>query len=195
MGFTVRRKGEAVGTVAVTENARAVTFEVRCPKYYTLEVLRCYGVAVGAAPPLLLGVLEPEGGGLYLRRTLTRQSLAQAGFGAALPQSYELAGANDTVETPPEPVRREAECPPPAPPQAPLPIETGDPLIDAAAAAGSVQVERDGARLKVACIFDPCAPCPLAFAFTGCRVETRGDQKFLLLEFISPDYGTAKDVE
>ena len=99
------------------------------------------------------------------------------------------------VEAPPEPMRREQECPPPAPPQAPPPIETGDPRIDAAAAAGSVPVERDGARLKVACVFDPCAPCPLAFAFAGCRVETRGDQKFLLLEFISPDYGTAKDVE
>ncbi|MGE4549369.1 MAG: hypothetical protein AB7C89_07480 [Intestinibacillus sp.] len=184
MEFAVRQKGNTVGTAVITEDKRAVTFEVVC-KLDTREVLRCFGVTEDPERPLLLGVLEPTGSGLSLRRTLTRQSLAAAGC-TAIPQDYYLSGS--ALEEPEHPAPASASPPLPfAPPHSPASPRssshpTGDPLLDAAVATGGVRTERDGDTLRLLCPFDPEGPFPLAFAFACCRIEARGDQKYFVLE-------------
>lgn len=143
-GFDIRYQGQTVGRVTVRQAAGGVRFDAVC----TLDgspVLRLCGGRNGRTLPI--GVLAPHAGYWHIGRTLTRQTLREAGFGDSLPDAYWLSDRA-------------------APPEA-----TGDPLLDAALLAGTAALRRTENGLEVSCPFDPAQPSALAFALPACTVE------------------------
>lgn len=84
----IRAGGRHWGTVETTETAQEVVFQV-CGAH-TSEVWRVWGVRDGKQP-LLIGIPEPESGGMVLRRRLSKAFLQRCGYWPTLPEQY-IAG-------------------------------------------------------------------------------------------------------
>lgn len=132
-------------------------------------LLRCWGETNGA--PLLVGLPAPADGRLRLRRRLTRETLKAAGCTDAPPTAFYLSVQPQAARGPVPPALE-----PPAP-QAAVPVQTGDAVLDGLLGQGAVRAERraDGVRLR--CAFASDRPFALAPAFVLCRVE--GDEAVL----------------
>ena len=73
------------GTVEIQERAREVCFSVQGA--LTPSVWRVWGIRDGKEP-LLIGVPEPSGGKMVLRRTISKSYLARCGYWPILPERY-----------------------------------------------------------------------------------------------------------
>ena len=73
------------GTVEIQERAREVCFSVQGA--LTPSVWRVWGIRDGKEP-LLIGVPEPSGGKMVLRRTISKSYLARCGYWPSLPERY-----------------------------------------------------------------------------------------------------------
>ncbi|MCC8181444.1 MAG: hypothetical protein LIO45_00445 [Clostridiales bacterium] len=113
---------------------------------------------------LLLGTPAPQGEGLYLERSLTRSSLADAGVYP--PERVEV----EPAQVGPGPERSQNS----------LPIRPRDPVIAAALAAERPgRWQRVGDRWQVAYPWQPGQPMPLLPLFCFAHVS-RGEVSFLL---------------
>jgi len=90
---------EKTGTLTVTEEGLMTVFDARCADPGTLVRLSVYGEGKEG----YLGVMEPEGGALILRRRLSRS--AMAGFPEKIAYAAEsgLAAAPAAEPAPPSP--------------------------------------------------------------------------------------------
>lgn len=78
-------RGRTAGTLSVTGSGLFTVFELICR--YTPEILR---VSVyGGGKAFYLGIPQPQGKGLYLRRKLTRQEML------AVPEKIEYAACGE----------------------------------------------------------------------------------------------------
>ena len=144
----VSRNGEDWGEITVQADGQKVRFHARgaLPKYG--EILRVWGIRDGAQP-LLIGVAEPDGDGLAVVRTMSRQYLASLGY-TQLPERY-IAGvrASEISELP----------------------QVDDPLVRQAMRDKAVRVRREEERDILSCIFEKDHAFPLAFACCCCTVD------------------------
>lgn len=138
--------GSKVGKVCLNQQGQGVCWDVRCAGQPGDGVLRLYGMRPGKLP-LRIGVLEPQGGGLRLKRTLSWETLRQAGYDAdCLPEQYVLAdGAGP-------------------------PACTGDSHLDALIASGRAECRPQEDGWQVCVPFRAGKECPLAFALTACKL-------------------------
>ncbi len=167
MEFAVHRNGESVGTVIVTEQGSQVYFEVTC-SLLTTAVLRCYGLRA-PAPPLLIGIPEPQQNKLYFRKKLSKQSI-----GGILPTVYVLLDASQEIPTTIVPI---AEEPPSA-----CAFHTGDALLDRLLLDSSLQVRQQDTHLHISCPFDTQKPLPLSPVAVLCQLEQIENQWYVFLE-------------
>ena len=143
----ITRDGKSWGTMEILENGAQVQFHATgaLPQYG--EILRVWGTREGCQP-LLIGVAEPEGTGLTVNRTMSKQYLASLGYDA-LPEQY-IAGV--------QPPKRK-------------PQTHGDPLIEQASRQKGITVVRQADVLSLSCPFAVDAAFPLAFIFSCCTVR------------------------
>ena len=142
----VRYGGSIVGKVSLTRQTQGICWEAVCPLQTGDGVLRLYGVYPGK-PPLRIGVLEPQEDGLRLKRTLSWDTLRQAGYNAdCLPERYVLAD------------------------RAGPPADTGDERLDALIASGAAECRPQADGWQVRAPFRAGGECPLAFALTACML-------------------------
>ncbi len=146
----ITRDGADWGEMQIEQDESGVQFHAAgaLPQYG--EILRVWGMRDGAQP-LLIGVAEPDGDGLSVNRSMSRQYLASLGYWPDLPQRYH-AGVR-----PPEASESD-----PAP---------GDPLIERAMRTEHVTVQRQGDADVLSCAFARDQMFPLAFAFCCCTVR------------------------
>lgn len=144
----ISRNGEDWGEITVQTDGQQVKFRAHgaLPKYG--EILRVWGIRDGAQP-LLIGVAEPDGDGLAVSRTMSRQYLASLGY-TELPEQY-VAGVR-------------------APELAEMP-HTDDPLVRQAMQDGTVSVRREEGVDVLSCTFEKNHAFPLAFACCCCTVQ------------------------
>lgn len=152
----VTYRGKPVGVVQIEEQAQGMCWSVQC-SLVSQAVLRLYGLGA-QAEPLRIGVLEPEGNVLTLRRVLSWQTLRDAGYERIrLPDSYVLddgtPGCLDRVDDHTSKVL------------------TGDVRIDALAASGQVKCVRQDKGWTVYAPFVSGREMPMAFALTACAVR------------------------
>ncbi|MDY5972063.1 MAG: hypothetical protein SPJ01_04220 [Butyricicoccus sp.] len=153
MEYPVIYAGAAAGTVQVVPERDGLRFTADL-SVHPNSVLRLYGCAPDGRA-LRVGVPQPTGAGLALTRFLSGQTLRAEGFAPDNPpEQYILADA----------------APHPSEPEKP-PMRTGDPLVDAGLAAGTLTVSRADGGVTVSCPFIPGAVCPLAFALTACTIS------------------------
>lgn len=81
----IRSESGDWGTVEISERAREVCFSVQGAK--TPSVWRVWGIRDGKEP-LLIGVPEPSGGQMVLRRTISKSYLARCGYWPVMPERY-----------------------------------------------------------------------------------------------------------
>lgn len=167
MVFAVQRRGSTVGSVTVTEGARAVTFEVDCAGG-AMEIVRCYGVT--GNEPLLIGVLEPEDGKLRCKRTITQQSLKA--HGGQIPKEYYLYGGPEDT-----PCTKRKDM-----------VWTLDPDIDAALEHGTIFAEETAYGLCLRCEFSNDKPFTLCFAAPACHIEQLEGKRFAVFAWTGPFY-------
>lgn len=142
--YEVLYQNRPVGRVTVGQAPGGVRFDAVC----TLEgepVLRLCGGRDGKT--LLIGVLAPQAGYWHIGRTVSFQTLRDAGFDRVLPDAFWLTD-------------RPMQCP-----------VTGDPLLDGALRAGTIEMTKTADGADFSCPFDCRAPSPLAFALTACTVR------------------------
>lgn len=142
--YEVLYQNRPVGRVTVGQAPGGVRFDAVC----TLEgepVLRLCGGRDGKT--LRIGVLAPHAGYWHIGRTVSLQTLRDAGFDRLLPDTYWLTD-------------RSCPCP-----------STGDPLLDRALRAGTVRMSQVSEGAEFSCPFDCGSPSPLAFALTACTVR------------------------
>ncbi len=175
MEFAVHRNGESVGTVTVTETGSQILFEMMC-SLFTTEVLRCYGLRA-PAPPLLIGIPEPQQGRLYFQKKLSKQSIA-----GALPTSYVLLDATQELPT------TATSLPATEDPSQERLFHTGDALLDIILLEQSVQVQQKGASLHISCPFDAQKPLPLLPLAVICQLEQIETQWYVFLEIDQQDF-------
>ncbi|WP_394273521.1 hypothetical protein [Butyricicoccus sp.] len=150
----ISRNGEDWGEITVRTDGQQVHFHARgtLPKYG--EILRVWGMRDGAQP-LLIGVAEPDGDGLAVNRTMSRQYLASLGY-AELPERY-FAG----IRASEIPSGTHAET-----------AQTDDPLVRQAMQDRAVSVRREEDRDVLSCAFEKNHAFPLAFACCCCTVKS-----------------------
>lgn len=143
----ITRDGAAWGTMEIKEHGTQVQFHASgtLPRYG--EILRVWGMREGCQP-LLIGVAEPDGAGLAIDRTMSRQYLSSLGYDA-LPEYY-TAGTQ----------------PPKAGKQ-----NVSDPLIEQAIEQKEVTMQKQEDILRLSCPFTGDAAFPLAFIFACCTVK------------------------
>ena len=83
--MVIRSESGDWGTVEIQERAREVCFSVQGA--LTPSVWRVWGIRDGKEP-LLIGVPEPSGGQMVLRRTISKSYLARCGYWPILPERY-----------------------------------------------------------------------------------------------------------
>ena len=171
MKADVQYRGKPVGTLEWTEDAygAAVTLDCAMPSD-PLTLLRCYG-RTGNGGNLLIGLPEPQGGRLRLKRRLTRETLKAAGCDHTVPQDFYLAlqpeeGTTEDRQEPPKekPMEPVTSAEPAA--------QTGEPLLDALIREGMVECERHGNDMLLSCPFLDDQPFALAPLFVLCSVES-----------------------
>ena len=170
MEYPVIYAGAAAGTVQVVPERDGLRFTADL-SVHPNSVLRLYGCAPDGRA-LRVGVPQPTGAGLALTRFLSGQTLRTEGFAPDNPpEQYILA---DAAPHPSEPEQPQTAPAPAAQanlqPEKP-PMRTGDPLVDAGLAAGTLTVSRADGGVTVSCPFIPGAACPLAFALTACTIS------------------------
>ena len=142
-----------IGTIEWETDSRGVQVVLDCALCGEGALLRCYAVCGGQT--LRVGLPEPEGGRLRLRRRLSREMLREAGCETP-PERFYLALTPETAQ----PVGASA-----------APIGTGDAVLDALLSNENVQIQPTETGLRLQCPFDPQKPFALAPAFVLCRVE------------------------
>lgn len=154
----VTYRGQPAGMVQIEEQPQGMCWKVECSPVSEV-VLRLYGLRENCAP-LRIGVLEPEGQTLTLRRVLSWQTLNDAGYDRTqLPDKYVLDdGQPGCLEI----VQQNDPA---------LPVLTGDAKIDALADAGQVRCVRQEQGWKVYAPFVYGQETPIAFALTACTVN------------------------
>lgn len=154
----VTYRGQPAGVVQIEEQSQGMCWKVQCSPVSEV-VLRLYGLRENCAP-LRIGVLEPEGQILTLRRVLSWQTLNDAGYNRTqLPDRYVLDdGQPGCLEV----VQQNDHAPS---------VLTGDAKIDALAAAGQVQCVRQEQGWRVYAPFVCGQEMPIAFALTACTVQ------------------------
>lgn len=83
--MVIRSESGDWGAVEIQERAREVCFSVQGA--LTPSVWRVWGIRDGKEP-LLIGVPEPSGGKMVLRRTISKSYLARCGYWPILPERY-----------------------------------------------------------------------------------------------------------
>lgn len=146
----ISRDGADWGEMQVEQDGQQVHFHASgaLPKYG--EILRVWGLRSGAQP-LLIGVAEPDGGGLTIDRAMSRQYLTSLGYWPELPERY-CAGVR----------------PPTA--QGDVGKNTADALIAHAMREKEVNVQRRTDVDVLSCAFDKDRAFPLVFAGCCCTV-------------------------
>lgn len=143
----ITRDGAAWGTMEIKEHGTQVQFHASgtLPRYG--EILRVWGMREGCQP-LLIGVAEPDGAGLVIDRTMSRQYLSSLGYDA-LPDFY-------TAGTQPPKAGQQHIC---------------DPLIEQAMTREGITMQTQENMLRLSCSFTGDAAFPLAFIFACCTVK------------------------
>lgn len=177
MEYPVYLTEKMVGTITILENNSGFEFTVHCP-FTTLDILRCYGLRK-AEQPLLIGVLEPKSGELFLTRRLSKLSL-----GGSLPTQFILLNASQSpinlfpteyAESPPITSNDLPEN------QSTTPQLTGDPLLDNLLKQKKLYIQTTNDTISVACPFDPQKEFVLAFAACCCTLKTLNGTQYAYL--------------
>lgn len=142
--MNILRGNDVWGTMQVTAQANAVSFSGKGSDDTNYgEVLRVWGIRDGKAP-LLIGVAEPNGERLCVKRTMSTQYLTDLGYYPALPEQYIA----DTK-----------------PPQKQTILQI---MLQNQQIMSEQQQEN---TILLSCAFHADAEFPLAFAFCLCRVK------------------------
>ena len=165
MAYTVSYRGAEAGWAEAEQTARGLKVHAVCKPVFP-GVLRLYAAAEKG--PLRIGVLEPEGGELVLRREISLDTLRQAGV-ETVPEVYFLDdGQQQSVSMPNVRIgdaeKKQKQAAAPSVPS------LGDTLLERAVAQG-VACRREGNRWRLSCAFSADKENPLAFALTVCAVE------------------------
>lgn len=158
MRAQVMYEGAAVGTVEWTETPYGAEIALDCAiPCEPLPLLRCYARTAGA--PLLVGLPEPSGGRLVLKRRLSRETLKAAGCAAQPPASFFLSENGQEQQTTPPALAQAA------------PPSTGDAVLDSLLGQQGVRWTAAEDTVELRCAFAPDKPFPLAPAFVLCTVQ------------------------
>lgn len=143
----ISRDGSRWGEMQIDEEETQVRFYASgaLPQYG--EILRVWGMREGAQP-LLIGVAEPAGDHLQIKRTMSKQYLTSFGYWPVLPEWY-AAGIQPPTDTP----------------------VLHDPHIRALCRNTAVTCNREKEKTVFTCPFAKDQEFPFAFAFSCCTVK------------------------
>lgn len=175
MRTEVEYAGQPAGWIEWEQDAFGVQASLDCAVPDEAALLRCYGRTAGE--PLLVGLPEPIEGRLRLTRHLSRETLKAAGCAEHPPEGFYLSETAQPAffaaekalpdDSPPEPAHGD----PAAERTAPAAVHTGDEVLDALLASGTVAAALDGGAVELRCPFSSDEPFALAPGFALCRVE------------------------
>lgn len=136
------------GEMQLSQTETAVRFCAAgaLPKYG--EVLRVWGIRDGAQP-LLIGVAQPDGDGLTIDRTMSKQYLSSLGYWPALPEQYVA----DTQ-----------------PPQKRV-FFSHDACFRCVLRESEIEIQDDAAYMMVSCCFSPQKKFIFSGIFSFCRIK------------------------
>ena len=112
------------------------------------SLLRVWGIRDGAQP-LLIGVAQPDGDGLTIDRTMSKQYLSSLGYWPALPEQYVA----DT-----QPPQKRA-------------FFSHDACFRCALREPEIEIQDDAAYMIVSCCFSPQKKFIFSGIFSFCRIE------------------------
>ena len=151
MRFPVEYRGQEAGFVKATQDIHGMQFEATCT-LHTQEVVRLYAQAEERS--FKIGVLEPENGGLHLKRLWTPETLRSFQITKLLRRYYIDDGRPGCT---PQTQNRATSLP-------------QDPQMLQAVEKGAVwQEDAEGGWLRAP--FDSQQEQPLAFVLTACEIQ------------------------